>query len=467
MSTHLNRPLPALASAIRDGALSPVELTAAAIDRHETADPDCGAYKTWAPELARKMAEAAELAVRSGSYLGSLHGIPVSVKDLFAVRSLPTYAGTPKRLPPEFEREGPVVAALRRQLGVITGKTHTVELAFGGLGVNTHWDTPRNPWDAQIHRVPGGSSSGAGVSLWEGSALLALGTDTAGSVRSPASMTGTVGLKTSAGRWSTQGVVPLSPSLDTVGLLARSVVDLVFAFGALDPCHGDGHRFHLQARQRHLTGLRIGLGAESMWEHCQDDIVATVNTALTEIAADGATLVELDMPEAAEAVDLLRSGSVVAAQCDEFLTSVLPEWRVLAGPLLKLRIDDGASIGARAYLQRQRSLNRLCTRAVGLFEEVDLIATPTVPISPPPVDTVLDMEGYREPNIAALSNTCVANYLGLCAVTMPVGLDSAGLPVGLQLMAASGQEELLLGAALAVERVLGTARERIGTPPGL
>jgi aspartyl-tRNA(Asn)/glutamyl-tRNA(Gln) amidotransferase subunit A len=467
MDTPLNRPLPALATAIRDGALSPVELTEAAIERHETADPDWGAYKTWAPELARAMAGAAETALRSGSSLGPLQGIPVSVKDLFGVGTLPTFAGTPRRLPPEFEREGPVMASLRRQLGVIVGKTHTVEMAFGGLGVNTHWSTPRNPWDAKVHRVPGGSSSGAGVSLWEGSALLALGTDTAGSVRIPASMTGTVGLKTSAGRWSTRGVVPLSQTLDTVGVLARDMRDLAFAFGALDPAHGDGHGFYLRARQRHLPGLRIGLGPESMWRHCQPDIARAVNAALGQIADAGAALVDLDMPEAAEAVDMLWTGSVVAAQCDEFLASELPEWRDLAGPLLKLRIDDGAAISAREFLQRRRALNRLCARALPLFEDVDVIASPTVPITPPPVAEVSDMAGYREPNMAALSNTCPANYLGLCAVTLPVGLDDAGMPVGLQLMAAPNREEALLGAALAVERVLGPPRERIGTPPGL
>ena len=120
-------------------------------------------------------------------------------------------------------------------LAPITGKTHTVELAFGGLGVNEHHGTPRNPWDAEHARVPGGSSAGAGVSLWEGSALVALGTDTAGSVRIPASMTGTVGLKTTPGRWPTAGIVPLSPTLDTAGLLARTAADAAWAFAALDP----------------------------------------------------------------------------------------------------------------------------------------------------------------------------------------------------------------------------------------
>ncbi len=122
---------------------------------------------------------------------------------------------------------------------MFVGKTHTVELAYGAVGMNPHWTTPRNPWDAGTHRIPGGSSAGAGVSLWEGSALVALGSDTGGSVRIPASLTGTVGHKTTKGRWPTDGVVQLSATLDTVGALTRSVADSVHFFGAIDPAWGD------------------------------------------------------------------------------------------------------------------------------------------------------------------------------------------------------------------------------------
>ena len=145
------------------------------------------------------------------------------------------YAGSSRLMPDALQREGPLVENLRQQRAVFTGKTHTVEFAFSGLGLNSHWGTPRNPWDTAVHRVPGGSSSGAGVSLIEGSAILAFGSDTAGSVRIPASLTGTVGLKTTHGRWPLAGIVPLSPTLDTAGLLARTADDMLFAFAAIDP----------------------------------------------------------------------------------------------------------------------------------------------------------------------------------------------------------------------------------------
>ena len=144
-----------------------------------------------------------------------MQGIPTSVKDLFALSGFPTYAGSPKRLPAKFEVEGPLVAGLRRQLATVMGKTHMVEFAFGGTGQNAHHGAPHNPWDATAHRSPGGSSSGAGVSLCEGSALLTLGSDTAASVRLPAAMTGNAGLKLTKDRWSTEGIVPLSFSNST------------------------------------------------------------------------------------------------------------------------------------------------------------------------------------------------------------------------------------------------------------
>ncbi|NIR35760.1 MAG: amidase, partial [Actinobacteria bacterium] len=154
-----------------------------------------------------------------------LTGIPISVKDLYGVDGLPTFAGTTRALPERWSRDAWLVRRLRDAGAIIVGKTHMVEMAFGGVGLNPSWETPRNPWDAGTHRIPGGSSSGAGVSLWEGSALIALGSDTGGSIRIPAALTGTVGQRTTKGRWPTTGVVPLSPTFDTVGALTRTVED--------------------------------------------------------------------------------------------------------------------------------------------------------------------------------------------------------------------------------------------------
>jgi len=222
-SDPLSRPLIEIAQDLRDRRVTARELTETAIARHERVGERLHAYSYWGPEQARAVALAADAAFVAGISAGPLQGLPVSIKDLFAAEGYPCFAGSSRRLPADpWERDGPLVAALRRQLGVIMGKTHMVEFAFGGTGQNSHYGAPYNPWDATAHRSVGGSSSGAGVSLLEGSAQLAFGSDTAGSVRIPASMTGNVGLKVTLGRWSTEGVVPLSFTFDTPAAKAAS-----------------------------------------------------------------------------------------------------------------------------------------------------------------------------------------------------------------------------------------------------
>jgi len=214
----LSRPLIEIARELREKRTRARELIEAAVARHERFGERLHSYSHWAPQQARAVAEAADTALAAGVTTGPLQGLPVSIKDLFAAAGYPCFAGSSLRLPADpWERDGPLVARLRRQLGVIMGKTHMVEFAFGGTGHNMHWGAPYNPWDAVAHRSVGGSSSGAGVSLLEGSAALALGSDTAGSVRIPASMTGNVGLKVTIGRWPSEGVVPLSSPLTRRG----------------------------------------------------------------------------------------------------------------------------------------------------------------------------------------------------------------------------------------------------------
>src|SRR6516164_699571 len=274
---------------LREKRVTARELIEAAIARHERFGQRLHAYSLWAPEQARAVAAAADAAFSAEVSVGPLQGLPVSIKDLFAASGYPCFAGSSRRLPADaWERDGPLVATLRRQLGVIMGKTHMVEFAFGGTGHNSHWGAPHNPWDASAHRAPGGSSSGAGVSLLEGSALLAFGSDTAGSVRIPASMTGTVGLKVTLGRWSTEGVVPLSPTFDTPGLLARSVADVAYGFAALDTAGIEPVGFVAREGTRDISGVRIGVGDPFLWRDCDAGITETVQEAVDALGQAGA-----------------------------------------------------------------------------------------------------------------------------------------------------------------------------------
>ena len=463
MSDLLARPAAELARLMSQGEIKARALAEEAIANHERFGGPLKAYSQWAPDHARKCADAADAAFTIGARAGPLQGIPTSIKDLFAHSAFPTYAGSPKRLPAKFEQDGPIVASLRRQLAVVTGKTHMVEFAFGGTGHNAHYGAPRNPWDAREHRSPGGSSSGAGVSLCEGSALLAFGTDTAASVRLPAAFTGNAGLKFTKDRWSSEGIVTLSHSFDTPGILARSMQDAAFAFAALDPLLGDGFEF-LRRTPKSVDGLRIGVGDGFFWDGCENGIAEAAKLALEQLARAGAIVKEAAFPEAREAYAVFCEGGVSAIELRAFLDHELPDWIATIDPVNAPPVKAAASIPARDYLLRLWRLKSAAQAAAARFEDFEVIATPTVPLTPP-VMTEPTPETFWAQNRAIVHNLVPVNFLTLCATTLPVGLDRFGMPVGLQLIAKGGDDERMVAIACAAERVLGTPRERLGVPP--
>ena len=459
------RSLPQLARDLREHTVSARDLVEAAIANHDRWGEQLNGYSLWTPVRARRAADAADAAFAAGAVAGPLQGIPVSLKDLYAAEGLPTFAGSNRRLPPAWEEDGPVVAALRRQLGVIMGKTHMVEFAFGGTGQNSHWGAPRNPWEGNQHRSVGGSSSGAGVSLCEGSALIAFGSDTAGSIRIPASMTGNVGLKLTLGRWSAAGVVPLSPTFDTPGPLARSVEDAAYGFAALDPAHGDPQRFLRQIERSDLAGIRIGVDDAHLWGDCDPGIAEGAKAALAALAARGAVLRPVAVPEAAQCYAVFLEGGLSAIELRGFLDAELPQWLGELDPVIRPLVQNAEKLSARDYLARLHRLRGLARSVPARFEAVDVIASPTLCLTPPLMSDVATAEGHWNANRRIVRNTVWVNYCGLCAISLPVARDRAGLPVGLQFAAPAGSEERLLAVALAAERVLGTSRERLGTAP--
>ena len=264
-SDPLSRPLIEIERDLRERRASARELIEAAIARHERFGERLHAYSFWAPDQARVVAEAAHAAFSAEVSTGPLQGLPISVKDLFAAGGYPCFAGSSRRLPAQpWERDGPLVATLRRQLGVIMGKTHMVEFAFGS--------------------------------------------DTAGSVRIPACMTGNAGLKVTIGRWSTDGVVPLSFTFDTPGLLARSVSDLAYGFAALDPAGIDPPALVAQADTRDLAGIRIGVGDPFLWRGCDLGIAETAQDAVDTLIRAGAIARDFTLPEAEAAYGVFLDG---------------------------------------------------------------------------------------------------------------------------------------------------------------
>jgi aspartyl-tRNA(Asn)/glutamyl-tRNA(Gln) amidotransferase subunit A len=457
-------PIAELAARLAEGKLKARVLAEAAIANHARFGSKLMAYSQWAPDHARQCADAADAAFAVGSRAGPLQGIPTSIKDLFATSGFPTYAGSPKRLPAKFEIDGPVVAALRRQLATVMGKTHMVEFAFGGTGHNAHYGAPYNPWDATAHRSPGGSSSGAGVSLCEGSALLAFGSDTAASVRLPAAMTGNAGLKITKDRWSTDGIVPLSFTFDTPGILARSMADAAFGFAALDPYLGDSFAY-LRRVPEGIDGIRIGIADSWFWDGCENGIDEVVRAAVDRLARAGAVRKDTPLPEAREAFAVFSEGGVSAIELRAFLDRELPDWLNTIDPVNAPALKHAENLSAREYLSRRLRLNAAAKTAAAHFDEVDVIATPTVIVSPHVLSEDTGPEQFWARNRKIVHNLVPVNFLGLCAATLPVGLDRLGMPVGLQLIAKGGDDERLVAIARAAEGVLGTPRQILGQPP--
>jgi aspartyl-tRNA(Asn)/glutamyl-tRNA(Gln) amidotransferase subunit A len=454
-----------LAADLRGGRLSAAAIAEWAIANHASRGTAFHAYRTFDPDRVRAEARLADAALAAHNDLGPLLGIPVSVKDLFGVAGYPTFAGCPRELPEKWRTEGPVIRALRGQLAVISGKSHTVQFAYGGLGANPHWGPPRNPWDAADHRSPGGSSSGAGVSLWEGSALLAIGSDTAGSVRIPASMTGTAGIRPTAGRWSTAGIVPLSTALDTAGVLARSVADMTVGFAAIDPHIADNAiAWTRRLAMADLADFHVGV-CDWYFADCDPGIAEAVRTALGELERDGLRVSSATIPQFDPATDIFRQGGLHVGDFTSFINGEMADYRADLDPAVAIRFEAMEKMPASEHMQRVRRLAGLTREAHDAFGGLHALVGPTLPLTPPKMADIAQPEAHLRCNMRVVRNTNTASLLGMCAITLPVGLDAAGMPVGLHIVARGGDERTALALALACERTLGPARDRIGVPP--
>ena len=461
----LSRSIADIASALRSGEFSATELITAALERHNQFGERLQAYKLIDAERALESAQSADQLLASHEDAPPLTGIPMSVKDLYGVDGLPTFAGTPRQLPKKWSRDAWLVARLREAGAITVGKTHMVEMAFGGVGINPNWSTPWNPWDGDTHRIPGGSSSGAGVSLWEGSALIALGSDTGGSIRIPAALTGTVGQRTTRGRWPTDGVVPLSHTFDTVGALTRSVEDSIYFFGCVDPLWGDPRMLMERLATTTLADVRFAVPQCGIWDDCESDIVEVLEGVLSRLGRGARSLVKIDGGLLDNAFELsLGRRRIASTECRAFLEDELPGWLDLLHPIVGIRVAQGLTPDRPEYRAALADHRRMADQAGELFPEADILVLPANIISPPPVADLADLDRYGRANGAILRPTYPISALGLTAISIPVGLDRNGMPIGLQLVARGGQDEALLGVALAAEREFGTASQNLGHP---
>ena len=430
--------------------LSPVDAVDALLRRIERRDPELHAFIAVYADEARMAAEGAERAIRSGHRVGPLHGVPIALKDLVDLEGRVTTGGSKvwaKRVSPTTATlaERAIAAGM-----IVLGKTHTVEFAMGSWGTNTHMGTPRNPWDLTVHRTPGGSSSGSAVAVAAGLAPIAIGTDTGGSVRLPAGWCGIVGLKVTAGRISTHGVLPLSFTLDTPGPMARSVEDAAILFRLLNgPDARDPQTLlwsaadPLPTLHRGVSGLRIAVMPEAERAGVDREVLAAFDASADALARLGAQIVRASLPHRFSDY-AAATGRIIGAEGYRFVGQLVDDESLPVDPHVRPRIQLGRGVSARDYLLALAERETHKREVEAALVDVDALLTPTALTPPIPIEKA-DQGG------TAAHFTRPVNYLGLCGLAVPNGFTKDGLPLSLQIVARAGDEATALRIGWAYE----------------
>ncbi|WP_149539005.1 amidase [Siccirubricoccus phaeus] len=439
------------AAALAAGRISALALVDAALER--IADPageGARAFTAVHAEAARAEARAMDALRHAGRAPSPWAGIPITVKDLFDEHGHPTPAGsTVLRDARPAAQDAPVVARLRRQGFIVIGRTNMVEFAFSGLGVNPHHGTPKSPWDRATGRLPGGSSSGAGVAAADHMGFGGLGTDTGGSCRIPAALCGVVGYKPTARRVPIAGVLPLSPSLDSVGPLARSVacchlLDAVIA----------GEERPAPLRHRPVAGLRLALPRGTFLTEDMDPAVAnTFQRALARLSAAGARIEMLDLPEMHELPMVNATGGFAASEAYAWHRQLIAARAEGYDPRILARIRRGERMSAADYLDLLAHRARLAAAVNARTADFDAVIGPTCPLVPPPIAAVAEEAAYNRINLLLLRNTAPWNFLDRCSISLPIHRPGEA-PVGLMLTGETMGDAALFALAGAVEAAL-------------
>jgi aspartyl-tRNA(Asn)/glutamyl-tRNA(Gln) amidotransferase subunit A len=452
-----------LSAEISAGRLSPVAAVEAFLARIAAQNQQLHAYIAVYDDTARMAAEAADKAIRSGHAVGPLHGVPIALKDLIDLEGKVTTGGSAVWR----ERRSAVTATLARKLiaagMIVLGKTHTVEFAMGGWGTNHHMGTPWNPWDRDVARAPGGSSSGSGVAVASAMAPWAIGTDTGGSVRLPAAWCGLTGLKTTIGRVSTYGILPLAPSLDTPGPMARSVEDAALLFSVMQgadlldrltlsappPCDP------FPTLRRGVKGLRLARMPASERDGCAADMLAAYDGALDAFARLGAEIVDIKLPIAfADAT--VATGRIIGSEAYRLEGDLVDDMSLPIDPAVRPRIQLGRDIRAHQYLAALAERDRMKAEFLAALDGIDALLTPTTQSAAMPVEEI-------NQDTTPAHFTRVFNLLEMCALALPDGFTANGLPLSLQIVCRPYDEAMALRIGWAYQQATDWHERR---PPG-
>ncbi|WJS85412.1 amidase [Paracoccus sp. TOH] len=439
-----------MAEDLRAGRCDPLDLVAEVYDRIEAYGDDALFIRLTRPR-AEAEARAARERLRAGLPASCLDGVPLAWKDLFDLKGTATTAGSAVLLDAApATRDAALVHAGMRAGLVTVGAVNMTEFAFSGIGINPHFGTPRNPCDRAVHRSPGGSSSGSGAVVAAGIVPLSIGTDTGGSVRIPAAFNGVVGYKTSTGRFPMAGTFPLSRSLDTLGPLARTVEDCVLADAVL--------RGHADADLRGADPAALNLVVPDvvMLDDLDPGVAAAFEASLARIAATGARVRHIAMPELRETVEVMaRFAPLAAAEAmDTHGARLAGPDAARMDPRVVRRIRMGEKMTAVDLIRLHDARRRLIGIAAERLGDAILLCPTTAGVAMPIAPLEADIDLFFHHNFRTLRNTSLGNFLDWCGVSIPNGVDADGMPTGLLLNAGHGRDHALLAASLTLEAAI-------------
>lgn len=436
MSALTGMSLREVAGKIKAGEVSPVEVTQACLDRAAATESKLNAFSCVLGETAMAEAKDAEAEIKGGTYRGELHGIPVGIKELYDVAGVPTTSSSKVRENWGADTDSASVAQLRAAGAVILGKTHTHEFAYG---IST--PTTRNPWNTDC--IPGGSSGGSGSSVAAGSTFMSMGSDTGGSIRIPAAVCGTVGLKPTFGRCSRAGVTSLSWSLDHVGPLTRTVADAAVCLNVLagydprDPGSVDvPTEDYTAALGKDVKGLRIGVPKNYYFHPIDTEVEGAVRTAIELLVAEGATISEVEIPFPDQIMSV--EFALCLPEASEYHRVMLRENPDLYTEDVRTFLEAGELMPATRYVQALRVRQLMQREWAKMFDDIDILLAPAVPSPATKVgQEVVDWgNGGEEPVTPVFVRlSAPANVMGLPAIATPCGFTGSGLPVAFQAIA--------------------------------
>jgi len=390
----------------------------------------------------------ADALIKAGATPPLLMGLPITIKDLYDVANETTHsASLVLKGSPPAQRDAEIVKRLRQAGMAIMGKTNMSEFAYSGVGINPHYGTPRNPHDPQNHRVPGGSSSGAAVSVALGLSVAAVGSDTGGSIRIPAALCGLVGFKSSMFRVPTQGAVELSRSLDTVCAMTRSVKDCLHIDAVLSGSY-------LDVKPRGVRSLKIAVAKTLMQDELTQQVAQAFERCLIHLSSKGAEIIEIELKELSEIAQINVPGGLSSIESYAAYSDFVDNHSKQMDHRVVQRMLLGKGVGAREYIALLDARKSWIHKMEGILRPFDALISPTVPLQAPVINGLLDSDDeFFRVNRLLLRNTFVINFLDGCSFSIPVQKPNE-LPIGLMLSHCNAQDANLAGVALAVEQAL-------------